>query len=300
MQRYQQASDFSGPDHPLYKTILCTYFQRGSCNRGDKCSFAHGKKDLRYAPMCQYGENCYNENCKYRHKEIPMIHSASDNSSCDEGENSPRLSSRLSPVHISPVKEGMSFLDAAKNGAQVLTSYKNVLCKEWSETGKCKYGAKCPHAHGNDDIKESMCPNYPNCGESECANRHYLISRGIECSDTTEPSPEKDKPRDTPENFPSLTKVEQKVSTKKNKKHRSKPIVTPIKTSNKPDTTDHRMETPVKKVDTHPVNNASIVPDKQVPECTIELNISKGSDIESIQKLIGMLTGTAKTIKINV
>lgn len=307
--RYQQTSDFSGPDHPLYKTTLCTYFQRGNCNRRDKCCFAHGKKDLRYAPMCQFGRDCYNENCKYRHEKIPSIHSASDNSSCDEneGSNGPdrRFSERLSPVHISPVKEGISFLDVAKNGAKVLTSYKSTLCKEWSETGDCKYGVKCSYAHGTDDIKESLCPNYPNCGDSECANRHYLISREIECSNITESSPEKN----IPESFPSLIKVEQKRSVKK-KRPQNKPIVTPIKIPNnpkdqpakwdKPDTIDHRMDTPVKKVNNHPVNNVIVVPDKPVPDCTIELNISKDSDIENVKKLVSMLTGTAKTIKINV
>lgn len=33
--------------HPLFRTEKCVYFMQGSCARGDKCMFAHGKKQLR-------------------------------------------------------------------------------------------------------------------------------------------------------------------------------------------------------------------------------------------------------------
>lgn len=29
-----------------YKTILCKYYELGTCKSGDKCNFAHGKEEL--------------------------------------------------------------------------------------------------------------------------------------------------------------------------------------------------------------------------------------------------------------
>ena len=31
----------------VYKTVLCKHFQKGSCKKGDACTFAHGEAELR-------------------------------------------------------------------------------------------------------------------------------------------------------------------------------------------------------------------------------------------------------------
>ena len=31
----------------VYKTVLCKYFEQGSCHKGDACTFAHGAAELR-------------------------------------------------------------------------------------------------------------------------------------------------------------------------------------------------------------------------------------------------------------
>ena len=31
----------------VYKTILCKHFQKGSCKKGDSCTYAHGEAELR-------------------------------------------------------------------------------------------------------------------------------------------------------------------------------------------------------------------------------------------------------------
>lgn len=33
--------------------------------------------------------------------------------------------------------------------------YKREICKNWSETGVCRYGGKCQFAHGFDELSES-------------------------------------------------------------------------------------------------------------------------------------------------
>eukprot|EP00445_Apocalathium_hangoei_P036894 CAMPEP_0203952910 /NCGR_PEP_ID=MMETSP0359-20131031/86422_1 /ASSEMBLY_ACC=CAM_ASM_000338 /TAXON_ID=268821 /ORGANISM="Scrippsiella Hangoei, Strain SHTV-5" /LENGTH=275 /DNA_ID=CAMNT_0050886043 /DNA_START=129 /DNA_END=956 /DNA_ORIENTATION=- len=57
----------------LGKTKFCKYFVKGACARGDACTYAHGKRELRPKPIlyrtglcldflnngnCQYGEKC--------------------------------------------------------------------------------------------------------------------------------------------------------------------------------------------------------------------------------------------------
>lgn len=56
-----------------FKTRLCVHFERGNCNRGDSCTFAHGKSELRQFKRspCWYHEHggCKksDEECDFEH-----------------------------------------------------------------------------------------------------------------------------------------------------------------------------------------------------------------------------------------
>lgn len=52
-----------------YKTELCKYYNstRG-CDKGNKCSFAHGKEEKR-RKKCKNYERCWNEHCNFEHPE---------------------------------------------------------------------------------------------------------------------------------------------------------------------------------------------------------------------------------------
>ena len=42
-----QTSATIGRNHPVFKTVLCNYWEAGNCKRGEACTFAHGSSELR-------------------------------------------------------------------------------------------------------------------------------------------------------------------------------------------------------------------------------------------------------------
>ena len=52
------------------KTRPCLHFINGRCDKGDKCSFAHGPRDLKLT-TCRYGDECRkkNDKCEYYHSQ---------------------------------------------------------------------------------------------------------------------------------------------------------------------------------------------------------------------------------------
>merc|ERR1712025_1195379 len=55
----------------LYKSKLCPSFQRGDCEKGDKCNFAHGSAELRKTVLCknweQHGSCKSGDQCAFAH-----------------------------------------------------------------------------------------------------------------------------------------------------------------------------------------------------------------------------------------
>ena len=63
-------------NHPLYKTVLCEHYLVRNCRLGDKCSFAHGERELRQTTPprrrknpCKWGSACFNKDsgCVFGH-----------------------------------------------------------------------------------------------------------------------------------------------------------------------------------------------------------------------------------------
>ena len=54
----------------LQKTRPCLHFINGHCDKGDKCTFAHGPFDLKLTP-CKFGNGCHkkNDNCEFYHSQ---------------------------------------------------------------------------------------------------------------------------------------------------------------------------------------------------------------------------------------
>ncbi|KAI8079619.1 uncharacterized protein B0P05DRAFT_447881, partial [Gilbertella persicaria] len=64
--------------------------------------------------------------------------------------------------------------------------YKTELCRNWEETGHCRYGLKCQYAHGAADLREvdrhpkyktQKCRTFHQTGAcpygSRCTFRHF-------------------------------------------------------------------------------------------------------------------------------
>lgn len=72
----QQPKEDAPDVNPLYKTRLCNFYMEGACQKGSRCSFAHGHDDLRDSPdfsrtsvcpaLLNIGE-CRKPDCRYAH-----------------------------------------------------------------------------------------------------------------------------------------------------------------------------------------------------------------------------------------
>lgn len=70
-----------------YKLKLCDeYIKNKKCDKGDKCTYAHGEKEIRkMKKTCNYGLNCFNESCIFVH---PKTWNPKDNKKiCNYGLN---------------------------------------------------------------------------------------------------------------------------------------------------------------------------------------------------------------------
>ena len=66
-----------------YKRTLCTYYERGNCKEGDKCTYAHGQAELRKSfgglvQPCRYWNgkpgSCPHDNCLFAHDQPTQQH----------------------------------------------------------------------------------------------------------------------------------------------------------------------------------------------------------------------------------
>jgi hypothetical protein len=59
--------------NPYFSNILCKFYAKNSCAKGDQCIFSH---DISQFP-CVNGKNCKKLNCEYRH-DIECIDNTQD------------------------------------------------------------------------------------------------------------------------------------------------------------------------------------------------------------------------------
>jgi len=66
----------------FFRTALCNDFMYGRCPRGEKCTFAHGEKNLATRPtlsktkMCPH-RSCSQKNCGYAHSRKELVSTGS-------------------------------------------------------------------------------------------------------------------------------------------------------------------------------------------------------------------------------
>lgn len=58
-----------GKNRKYYKIKLCDLYEKNQkCYRGDNCSYAHGKEELKdFKKICNFGLNCFKKDCHFTH-----------------------------------------------------------------------------------------------------------------------------------------------------------------------------------------------------------------------------------------
>lgn len=58
-----------GKNRKYYKIKLCDLYEKNKkCYRGDNCSYAHGKEELKdFKKICNFGLNCFKKDCHFTH-----------------------------------------------------------------------------------------------------------------------------------------------------------------------------------------------------------------------------------------
>lgn len=141
------------------KTILCKFFQKGVCSKGDGCTFAHGISDIKAArsgrsrdtessntrrktKLCRNlfvdGICPYGDNCDFAHGVNDLKCTATAAAADEQGNVD--LSQLIQLPELRQVSE--------KN-------YKTKICKHFFKTGKCWLEGECHFAHGTSELKKT-------------------------------------------------------------------------------------------------------------------------------------------------
>lgn len=106
----------------FYKTSPCRYFQRGACNQGAACSFAHGRSELRKRPDLTKTSICENWL-------KGLCHLSADDCGFAHGDEDRRVTSLF---------------------------YKTMLCRMHHNKGRpCPNGDRCCHAHSMQELTDA-------------------------------------------------------------------------------------------------------------------------------------------------
>jgi hypothetical protein len=178
---------------PDYKTKLCKNFeQNGSCEFQELCNFAHGQEELKPAPekpavgaagsdqtsnshyktkLCKNGSSCtFGSACKFAHS-ADELRSAPAGGTPSLGYGSSGYGNYFGaygypsygPYSYAAYNSsgyggapGSTGSAASGTGASAGTpsSYKTVLCKNYTEGQKCRFGTSCQFAHGQHELRK--------------------------------------------------------------------------------------------------------------------------------------------------
>ena len=109
------------PRNAYYKTKLCPYFVKGNCLRGNMCSFAHGRSELRSLPNAFKNKICYEF----------------QRGSC----------------HKNPCNFSHNIDLQTKPRQPYVNLFKTKLCS-WFMNGSCSNGPNCKYAHGEHELRK--------------------------------------------------------------------------------------------------------------------------------------------------
>eukprot|EP00933_Yihiella_yeosuensis_P044308 TRINITY_DN39403_c0_g1_i1.p1 TRINITY_DN39403_c0_g1~~TRINITY_DN39403_c0_g1_i1.p1 ORF type:complete len:595 (+),score=117.76 TRINITY_DN39403_c0_g1_i1:385-2169(+) len=164
------------------KTLICKFWLKGRCDRGEGCKYAHGEAEKNAACkviMCQFivgGGRCrLGAECLYKHSEDEALENTSGRS--DSGEisseeanldvaRSARRNSLDSRKKADMGSSAGEFTSRYAAGWQNGSFDKTALCKFFAQN-KCQRGAGCKYAHGEDEQRRA-CQSIPCKHGADC------------------------------------------------------------------------------------------------------------------------------------
>ncbi|KAI5416288.1 hypothetical protein KIW84_041367 [Lathyrus oleraceus] len=156
----------------FFKTRLCTKFMSRSCIKGENCTYAHAKEELRQPPpnwkelqrLHLGGNSCINsENCSYAHGKEELrqpppnwqelqwqqLGGNRDTAKFMNDSWKKRESAAITIRTIGNNLEGSKTVTKPPRG----TYWKTKICPKSKHTRSCTYGDDCNFAHGDAELQ---------------------------------------------------------------------------------------------------------------------------------------------------
>jgi len=143
------------------KTIMCKFYKKGVCSKGDSCTFAHGISDIKAArsgrsrdgdgaasnprrktKLCRNlfvdGICPYGDNCDFAHGVNDLKCTATAAAADEQGNVD--LSRLIQLPELRQVSD---------------SNFKTKICKHYFKTGKCWLEGECHFAHGTSELRKT-------------------------------------------------------------------------------------------------------------------------------------------------
>jgi len=141
---------------PLVKRTLCKFFEAGSCDKGEYCTWAHGPEEVGQAVLVEVMPSQDAEEA-YMMPEVPVpnampVGDGSKRTLCKFWlEGKCRNGDLCTWAHGEHELSNVPLQDEGVLMSAPPTQTKRTLCKFWQE-GKCDKGELCTWAHGEEDM----------------------------------------------------------------------------------------------------------------------------------------------------
>jgi len=175
-----------------YKTVVCTKWEEGKCEYGPRCMFAHGQAELRSAQhrvvitspqyktvLCQQDPCQFGDSCSFAHSqgelrtvqqnlaEINPNYKGTlckffmSTGECEFGSICQYAHGNMELRNTGLIGGGTSKQSNHNYSTVGITSpqYKTTLCKNYQDSGRCEFGARCQFAHGQLELR-TLAQNY--------------------------------------------------------------------------------------------------------------------------------------------